>query len=75
MFGIKRKKNTALPEVAFNPNKQKAVLRCSICTGEQVAGFKDLETGKFEDIMLIKSPKDLDIFKAQYQVQEITKEY
>ena len=53
----------------------KAVLRCSICTGEQVAGFKDLETGHFEEIMLIKDSKDLDEFMDTYDVTAITKEY
>ena len=33
---------------------KKAVLKCSICTGEQVAGFKDIHTGHFDEIMLIR---------------------
>ena len=73
MFGRKKKqKDTAY---AFDPARQKAVLRCSICTGEQVVGFKDLDTGKFEEIMLIKNKGDLEAFKARYGVTEITKEY
>ena len=28
------------------------VIRISICTGEKVAGFKDLEGGKFTEVML-----------------------
>jgi hypothetical protein len=51
------------------------VLHCSICTGEQVAGFKNLENGKFEEIMLINSEKDLEAFKQMYGVTQITKEY
>ena len=31
----------------------KPVIRASICTGEEVAGFKDIRTGKIEEIMLI----------------------
>lgn len=57
----------------YDPAAEKPVLRCSICTGEQVAGFKDLRTGKFTDIMLIRDEKDLDAFKAQYGVTDITK--
>ena len=54
----------------------KPVIRASICTGEQVAGFKDIQTGKLEEIMLIKSPKDLDDFKNTYGItEEIEKEY
>ena len=44
--------------------------------GEQVAGFKDIHTGKIEEVMLIKSPADLEHFKAMYGIdEEIAKEY
>ena len=71
-------------QAVFFPKKKKerydktgkqAVLLCSICTGEQTAGFKDLKTGKFEGLMLIKSPADLEEFKRLYDVEELTKEY
>lgn len=55
-------------------NKQ-AVIRASICNGEQVAGFKDKTTGKFEEVMLIRNEKDIEAFKKVYGVSEITKEY
>lgn len=53
------------------------VVRSSICTGEQVAGFKDLKTGKFQDMYLIKSQADLRDFMEQYGVreEEISKEW
>lgn len=52
------------------------VLKCSICNGEQVAGFKDIKTGKIEEVMFIQSEKDLELFKMQYNINvEITKEY
>ena len=54
----------------------KPVIRASICTGEEVAGFKDIRTGKIEEIMLIRSPEDLEKFKETYEIiEEITKEY
>ena len=54
----------------------KPVIRASICTGEQVAGFKDIRTGKIEEIMLIKCPEDLENFKGMYGItEEIAKEY
>jgi hypothetical protein len=31
----------------YDPSICSPVLRCSICTGEQVAGFRDNATGKF----------------------------
>lgn len=55
-------------------NKQ-AVIRASICNGEQVAGFKDRTTGKFEEVMLIRNEKDIEAFKKEYGVSDILKEY
>ena len=52
------------------------VLEASICTGEQVAGFKDIHLGKFQEVMLIKNTKDLDMFKQRYGItEEIEKIY
>lgn len=59
----------------YDRKNQKPVLKCSICNGEQVAGFKDVHTGKFDEVMLIRSGADLEAFKKQYGVEEITKEY
>ncbi len=53
----------------------KAVIRCSICTGEQVAGFKNRKTGKFYEITLISSVKDLDVFMEKYNLSSVVKEY
>ena len=61
--------------VTYDPECQKAVIRCSICTGEQVAGFQDIHSGKFEEVMLIKDQADLQHFKNLYGVEEITKIY
>lgn len=46
------------------------VIRSSICTGEQVAGFKDTVSGKFEELMLIRDGRDLSEFLSRYQVEE-----
>jgi hypothetical protein len=35
-------------DIPFDPDKQIAVIKCSICTGEQVAGFKSKEDGSDE---------------------------
>lgn len=51
------------------------VLKCSICNGEQVAGFKNIHTGKFEEIMLIRDEKDLCTFMQTYGIKTIGKEY
>ena len=72
MFG--RKKRTPI-KLEYDRENQRPVLRCSICTGEQVAGFKNIHTGKFEEVMLIRNEKELDVFKAMYDLDEVTKEY
>lgn len=59
MFGRKTRKPEMPP---LDRENQRAILRCSICTGEQVAGLKDIRTGKFQDVMLIKSRDDLNFF-------------
>ena len=52
------------------------MIKASICNGEQIAGFKDLHTGKIEEVMLIKNPADLERFKKMYGIEdEIGKEY
>lgn len=45
-------------------------LHFSICTGEKVAGFIDNETGKFRDVMLIKSDKELNRFLKLYGINK-----
>lgn len=71
MFGKKTKKEP------YNRELQKPVLHTSICTGEQTAGFRDLRTGKFIDIMLIRDNSDLEAFMEKYDVKisDIIKEY
>jgi hypothetical protein len=60
----------------YDKQNKKPVIKSSICNGEQVAGFKDIHTGKVEEVMLIKNSADLEKFKAMYGIaEEITKEY
>lgn len=61
--------------IPYDPSLKTPILKCSICTGEQVAGFKDLHTGKLEEAMLIRSQKDLDSFMVLYGLTEVRKEY
>ena len=67
-----KKKSEKIP---YNKTNKKAVLKCSICTGEQVAGFKDIHTGHFDEIMLIRDAAALDTFMEMYDVTAIVKEY
>ena len=70
MFGRKTVKKKDYDKENLRP-----VLKCSICTGEQVAGFKNIHTGKFEELMLIRNEKGLEQFKETYGIDTVTKEY
>ena len=72
-MGLFRKKSKQLTYDSIN---KKPIIKASICNGEQVAGFKDIHSGKFEEVMLIRGSDDLELFKQQYGItEEITKEY
>ena len=61
---------------SYDKENKKPVIKASICNGEQVAGFKEIHTGKIEEVMLIKSPADLEKSKSMYGIdEEIAKEY
>lgn len=73
MFGRRRKRQVP----PYDKTGKVPVIRSSICTGEQVAGFKDLSSGRFEELMLIRSGADLLEFTRLYQVEadEIRREW
>ena len=59
----------------YDENMHEAVIRCSIRTGEQVAGFKNRQDGSFVGVMVIKSDDDLEYFKELYGVEKVRKVY
>ena len=59
----------------YDPNIRKPAIRVSICTGEKVAGFRNLKTDRFEEIMLINDEKDLKQFKEIYSIDDEIKEF
>ena len=64
------------PRRRYDEALQTPVIRCSICTGEQVAGFRRKDTGTFEEIMLIRGEEDLQAFREMYGIEgEIRKIY
>ena len=66
MFGRRKKVVVS----SYDKSGKIPVIRSSICTGEQVAGFKDAISGKFEELMLLRDDKDLAEFLQRYQVEE-----
>lgn len=75
MFNLFGKKNIQSQSVSFDPKKQEPVIRCSICTGEMVAGFKDKEDGHFTEVMLLRTPQDELKFKQLYNLDSVKKIY
>ena len=68
-------KKKASPK-SYDKATKKVVIKASICNGEKIAGFKDLHTGSFEEVMLIKDEEDLLEFKRLYGIDgEIEKIY
>ena len=65
MFGLKKKR---IEKKSYDRENMKPILHASICTGETVAGFKNKRTGRFEEIMLIKSEADKELFKEIYDI-------
>ena len=67
MFGRKKKR---IEKKSYDRENMKPILHASICTGETVAGFKNRQTGKFEEVMLIKSEADKELFKEIYDITD-----
>ena len=66
MFGRKKK-----VQLDYDRENQKPVLHKSICTGETTAGFKELRSGMYHDVMLIRSDADLAEFMEMYGIREV----
>ena len=65
-----------MPVMSYDRETQEPALRCSICTGEQVAGFRDRTSGRFEEVALIRTEADLEEFRRRYGIDgEIPKFY
>ena len=75
LFGRKKQKEDNAPKEFYDPEIQRPILRCSICTGEKVAGFKNIHTGKFEEVTLIRDDRELQEFMDRYGISEVTREY
>ena len=73
LFG--RKKNVA--GTSYDKTGKVPVIRASICTGEKTAGFKNIETGKFQEIMLVNSEEAMQEFLETYDISmsEVQREW
>ena len=66
---------TLKEQIPYEPERQYAVIRASICTGEKVAGFKNYDDSHFTEVMLIRDAEDEKRFKTIYRLDEVKKEY
>ncbi|WP_026656051.1 MULTISPECIES: hypothetical protein [Butyrivibrio] len=53
----------------YDRENLRPVIKASICNGEQVAGFRDIHTGAFEEVMLIRGDDDLAEFMRMYGIE------
>ena len=65
LFG--RKKTEKIP---YDKDSKKPAIRASICTGEKVAGFVDIVTGRFEEVAFIANEGDLEAFRDRYGITD-----
>ena len=63
--------------IGYDKDNLKPVILSSICTEEKVAGFRNVNTGEFMEIMLIRDNKDMDEFLTTYDISvaEVRTEY
>ena len=71
-FTNRKKEYPKMPQGDFDP-----VVRCSSCTGEQVICAKNRDTGEMHELMLVRTPSDIEGFCAanSIDVKEVRKEY
>ena len=71
------RKATETEQKTYDPNVMRPVIRSSICTGEKVAGFRHLQTGKFEEVMLVRGDADREAFLKMYGIrpEDVRTEY
>lgn len=71
-FSSKKKEYPKMPKGGFDP-----VIRCSICTGEQVICAKDRKTGEMHEMMLVRTPSDIEGFCTANNIdaKKVQKEY
>lgn len=53
---------------AFDKENWKPVICRSVIDGGQVAGFKEIHTEEFMEVMIIRNSKDMDEFLEAYDI-------
>lgn len=60
----------------YDKEKEKPMIRSSKDYEERIAGFLDLQTGEFTEVLRIRNSREMDEFLETYDISvaEITKE-
>lgn len=53
---------------AYNKEEFKPIIKANMSTSEKIAGFIDLQTGNFVEIMSIRNSADMDFFLDKYEI-------
>ena len=51
---FRKRERGQIEKTEYDRENWKPVLKCSICNGEQVAGFKNIHTGEFKEEIFIR---------------------
>ena len=62
-----------IPEQTYDKASQKPVIKASICNGEQIAGFKDLE--RFKKMYGIEDEIGKEYWYGEKELRELNEEY
>ena len=68
-FQLFSRRNEEPVKKYYDLEKQRPAIRCSICTGEQVACMRSRSTGKLHEVMFLRIPEDLEVFCRNYGVR------
>ena len=67
LFRLMKKRSE--PHETFDPARFTPAIRAGICTGEKTAGLVDNDTGRFREVMLIRTEEDLAEFRERYGIE------
>ena len=61
--------------LSYDPETQELAVRKSICTGEMTVGYIEKQSGKFHELMLVHSQREVDELCRRMGVSEIKTVY
>lgn len=75
LFSRNKEKERKVPLPDFDRETELPVVRCSICNGEMVAGFKNRHNGRFREYGMVRSSREIEEFRILCGVDQVPKEY